>query len=255
MTTTQEIKKIWKDTYTIHSYEVDLKGRITFPILCQFMQESAWNHAENLRVGFTHLREKNLIWVLTRQFIRMKTFPKWGDTIQVHTWPSGKDRLFHYRDFKILDEQASLIGMATSAWFAIDLITRNPQRPDAHFHVKIEDDCERVLPDKLNRLRTIKSADGTTPIHVKYKDLDVNEHVNNARYIEWILESFPYEFQKAHTLKEVEINYLTEALYDEILAVNYEKRGNLEYFHNIVRNQDKKELCRARTLWQLNEQM
>lgn len=252
MVKNREIKKIWKDEYKIHSYEVDVKGNATLPILCQFMQESAWKHAENMRVGFAHLLNKNLIWVLSRQLIKMQSFPKLGETIQIHTCPKGKDRLFYYRDFRILDEKENAIGGAATVWFAIDVTTRKPQKPDSYFQFPLHKD--RVFSDKLNRLKgSLQSIDGTTSIRVNYKDLDLHEHVNNVRYIEWMLDSFTLEFQKTHRLREVEINYLAEALYNDILVVNYEKKEDLNYFHNVARNQDKKELCKARTLWQLSD--
>jgi medium-chain acyl-[acyl-carrier-protein] hydrolase len=38
---------------------------------------------------------------------------------------------------------------------------------------------------------------GTADIHhVKYSDLDQNRHVNNARYVEWILDLIGYEMLK-----------------------------------------------------------
>jgi hypothetical protein len=67
---------LWIDEYKIHSYEADIKGHATIPFLCQFMQESAWNHAEHLGVGFSHLIEKNSAWVLSRQLIAIDLFPR-----------------------------------------------------------------------------------------------------------------------------------------------------------------------------------
>ena len=242
----QEIKEVWTDEYKIHSYEIDVRGAATLPILCKFMQESAWHHAEHLGVGYSHLIEKNLIWVLSQQLIRMYFFPKWGETIQIHTWPSGKGRLSYHRDFKLLDRQNRTIGIATTIWYAIDLLSRRPQSLGFDFHL---DDCEHVFSHKLNKLRSLNSTDGSKSFQVGYSDLDVNEHVNNIRYIEWILESFTLDYQKSHTLKEIEIKYLAEALYDDKLSVGFKKGENLTYYHHLVRDENHKELCRARTQW------
>jgi len=244
----RDVILVWKDDYMIHSYEVDSKGCVTLPMLCQFMQESAWSHAQHLGVGYSHLIEKNLLWVLARQLVAISSFPKWGETIRVHTWPTGKDRLFCYRDFKLLNDQNHVIGVATTAWFVIDVMQRKPQRTDLYFDVVIED-SEHVFSHKLTKIEPLNSRDRLTSVNVGYKDLDINEHVNNVRYIEWILESFPFEFQKHHRVQEMEINYLSEARYDDTIAACYEKRDARSFLHSLIRDNDGTELCRAKTNW------
>lgn len=48
-------KMVWTDEYKVHSYDAGRNGYATMPVLCNFMQETAWNHAEHLNVGFSHL--------------------------------------------------------------------------------------------------------------------------------------------------------------------------------------------------------
>jgi medium-chain acyl-[acyl-carrier-protein] hydrolase len=67
------------------------------------MQESAYLHAEHLGVGHTQLAPLQMSWVLSRMRIEISRWPKWGDTVRLRTWPSGRDRLFYYRDFEIKD--------------------------------------------------------------------------------------------------------------------------------------------------------
>jgi hypothetical protein len=92
------IKKIWSDTYKVHSFQVDMKHRATTPALCRYMQESAWNHAENLKLGYSYLSKKDMA-VLCEQLVRIQRFPHRGDTIHVHTLYergllSGQNRSF-----------------------------------------------------------------------------------------------------------------------------------------------------------------
>jgi len=238
----------WKDDYTIHSYEVDPKGCVTLPMLCQFMQESAWQHAQHLGVGYSHLMEKNLLWVLSRQLISINSFPQWGDTIRVETWPTGNDRLLCYRDFRLLNERHQVFGVATTAWFVIDAIKRRPQRTDSYFAIAIED-AEHVFSRKPAKIAPLKSRDRLRHISVGYKDLDINGHVNNVRYVEWILEGFPFEFQKHHRVEEMEISYLLEARCDDTITICCERKNAFSFLHTLIRANDGAELCRAKTKW------
>ncbi|MBT8406366.1 MAG: hypothetical protein KJP05_02830 [Deltaproteobacteria bacterium] len=96
MSTTQKFIPVWKDEYKIHYYQVDVRSNATLVVLCQFMQESAWNHAEHLGLGFSHLSKMDFIWILSRQLLKIYSYPKWGDMIQVHTWSTGGSPLKIY---------------------------------------------------------------------------------------------------------------------------------------------------------------
>lgn len=242
--------RIWKDEYTIHSFQVDIKGKASLVALCQLLQESAWQHAEHLGLGFSHLKEKNFIWVLARQLIKISSYPKWGDTIEVHTWPTGKDRIFCYRDFRILDPTGSTAAEATTTWFVIDLNTRKPQKTELYYHLEFPEEVEFVFTHRLNKLKSLESKDFTKVIQVSYGDLDMHRHVNNLRYVEWIFNGLPFQFLSAHFLRELEINYMSEASYGDEILLSYAKKEKLSFFHNIMRKRDNTELCRARTVWQ-----
>jgi medium-chain acyl-[acyl-carrier-protein] hydrolase len=241
---------IGREEYTIRSYEADAQGKATMPLLCRFMQESASNHAEHLGFGISWLAEDNFAWFLTRQLIVMETYPKLGETIQVLTWPKGRDRLLWYRDFKILDSSDSVIGRAVTAWLVIDLDRRRPRRTDTLPPLHPPNDVESALPRRPGKVAALSGGTPSHSIRVGYQDLDVNEHVNSAWYVEWILDAFDAEFHKAYHLRELEVNYLTEALYGDELSAIREDTDGQTFLHSLMRDADGLELCRARTLWQ-----
>jgi len=250
MTPSPDFIKVWKDEYKIHSYQVDINSKATLVALCQLLQESAWQHAEHLELGFSHLKEKNFIWVLARQLIRVSSYPKWGDTIEVHTWPTGKDRIFCYRDFRIIDPGGSVAAEATTTWFVIDLVTRKPQKTVHYYHLELPEEVELVFPNRLNKLEPLDSEDFIKLIQVSYGDLDMHKHVNNLRYLEWMINCLPLEFLSTHILKEIEINYMSEASYKDEITVSYEKKGKSNFFHRIMRKNDRLEICRGKTTWE-----
>jgi medium-chain acyl-[acyl-carrier-protein] hydrolase len=239
-----------QDEYTIRSYEVDIQGKATMPLLCRFMQESASNHAEQLGLGISWLTENNLAWVLTRQRVVMDAYPKWGETIQIITWPTGRDHLLWYRDFKLLDGDGNILGKATTAWLVIDPVRRRPQRTDTLPSLDPPSDVERAFSRWPEKLPALSEDAPSHFIRVRYRDLDVNEHVNNAQYVEWTLEAFDLDFHRMHLLKEIEINYLIEALYGDTLSSHCEDIDGKTFLHSLIRGADGLELFRARTVWE-----
>ena len=49
--------------------------------------------------------------------------------------------------------------------------------------------------------RPIESVDCEKTFHVRYDDLDINNHVNNTVYITWALEALDCDFRKSHNIK------------------------------------------------------
>ena len=80
--------------------------------------------------------------------------------------------------------------------------------------------------------------------------MDINDHVYNVRYIEWILECFPLDFHKAHQLKELEINYMAEAVYGDSISASISETRIKIFSHCLFRSEDERELCRSKNSWQ-----
>jgi len=69
--------------------------------------------------------------------------------------------------------------------------------------------------------------------------------------MEWLVESIPAGTLNASVLTELEINFLAEAFYeDHILAACHPQDSqNTSFHHSLIRQQNGRELVRARTKW------
>jgi len=234
----------WGMEEIICSYDVDPHQTVRLPALCRFMQEIAYHHAEHLGLGHSFLAAQGMGWVLARQRIAVNQLPKWGDRIHIRTWPSGRDRLFFHRDFEItLSGRRVLI--ASNAWSLIDIEKRERVHPDHYLRADIPE-SESLFDERPARLKSCSDTGGETLL-VTYGDLDLNGHVNNVRYIEWVLNSLPLGFHEMHTVKEMECNYLAEAVYGQTLSVYSGETGPRQFDH-LIKAGDL-ELFRARSNW------
>jgi medium-chain acyl-[acyl-carrier-protein] hydrolase len=238
------------DKFEIHSYEIDLNRRLKIPALNRYMQESAWKHAEQLGFGYTNLIVKKLTWVLTRMIIQVEKLPLWGETIEVITWPSGRDDFFAFRDFQFFGADDNEFGRATSSWCVISLQDRRPQTMESVALSKYPMVKELMFADRPEKIPSLVNTDSEWRTYVGYQDLDVNEHVNNVRYLDWITETYSLDFLKAHQMHRLEINYLAEALYGKDVVVFNQQLSDSEFLHSIRRIDDQTEICRAKVFWQ-----
>jgi acyl-ACP thioesterase len=239
------MKPEWKTEHTIRSYDVDPDCTARLPVFCRFMQEAAYFHAEHLGVGHTHLSPVKMSWVLSRMRIEVKYLPKWGDVVKLRTWPSGRDRLFYYRDFEITDGKGAPVVLASTAWFVIDTEKRERLIPE-WWHTAEYPFSPSVFDSKPHRLKRCGCSEGK-PLEVNYGDLDQNGHVSNIRYVEWILNRLPLEFHRSHVIQSLEVNYLAEAIYGHTVTVCEAFSDGPVFDHGI--HTDTAELFRARSAW------
>jgi acyl-ACP thioesterase len=244
-------QKSWEDQYSISFYEVDTKNEVFLPVLWSFMQETAWHHADHLQLGYADLMGHQYFWVLSRLSIQMEEYPRWGDQIKVKTWLTGTGRLFALRKFSIADSKGKMIGEANSAWLVLDLESRKPQKIGPVFK-HIEHLFDGLPPAEEPPKIPI-------PVHpreeksytVRYSDIDMHHHVNNIKYIEWVLDSFLFEMNQTHQIHTFEINFLAESSCGDMITIHSEglRESPPTFLHNVIRKDDGRELCRARTGW------
>ncbi len=242
---------IWQETYQIRSYEVDCHHRLSVLAIFNFMQEVASRHAEALGVSIQQLLSENYTWLLSRLKIKIASFPTWKDLITLRTWPSGAQRLFALRDFEILDKDQQTVAEAISAWLVLDVQKRRPVRIDQFVERLKPLEGEHILPETLDKLPGLDGRTHEKEIVVRHRDLDINQHVNNVSFVEWVIESVPAKVLNTFVTAELEINFLAEAFYEECLlaACHSQNSHTGVFFHSITRQKDGLELARARTVW------
>ena len=98
------------------------------------------------------------------------------------------------------------------------------------------------------KLPDVESKEKLIEKKVSYSDLDLNNHVNNAKYIEWILDSYPLEKMKTYNINSVELNYMSEALFGEKVSL-FSDISEFTHLHSLRNSLNDKELFRSRILW------
>jgi acyl-ACP thioesterase len=120
----------------------------------------------------------------------MKAYPKWEDEVIVETFPRGGRKIAAWRDFEIKDSDGNILGVATSEWMIIDLSARKTVAIPQSVLSCIDDSIVPVLgANPFSKLRFPNEC--PNPVfssHAQKSHIDLNGHVNNVRYIEWMLE-------------------------------------------------------------------
>uniref|UniRef100_C3W2Q2 Acyl-[acyl-carrier-protein] hydrolase n=1 Tax=Camellia oleifera TaxID=385388 RepID=C3W2Q2_9ERIC len=221
---------VFRQNFSIRSYEIGADRTASIETLMNHLQETALNHVKSaglLGDGFGSTPEmckKNLIWVVTKMQVLVDRYPTWGDVVQVDTWVAASGKNGMRRDWLVRDcRTGDILTRASSVWVMMNKETRrlskipNEVRGEiGTFFVDsppVVDEDSRKLP-KLDESTADYIRNGLTP---RWSDLDVNQHVNNVKYIGWILESAPLPILESHELCGMTLEYRRECGRDSVL--------------------------------------
>ncbi len=248
----------WTDAFTVRSYEIDPDGVLTLPTLCNYLQETAGNHATTFDLASDHLLAGGLAWVLIRLQVEVERFPGWREEIVVETWPSGFDGLYAQRDFIVTDAEGGEIARATSQWFVMDVTRRRPVRLPASVAAIERPDRPHALGPDRTPLATLEVPQRERRFSVRRSDLDLNQHVNNVRFVEWALEAVPDAVREQHRPRALDVQFRAESVYgDTVCSACGEATDGTALLHEVTRDGDPSAdsgqagrlLARARTVW------
>jgi acyl-ACP thioesterase len=236
--------------FVTESYLLDFRGRVTIPMMGNYMLHAASSHASLRGFGFSDMTERHTAWVLSRLAMEIDRYPAMSEPVTLYTWISEAGRLFTHRCFELADGAGKAVAYAHSVWAAIDVQTRRPTPLDVEaLSVYIADRyCPVGTPGKIGPVE--QDTEGV-PYRVKYSDLDINGHFNSIKYMEHLLDLFDLDLFTEKEVKRFEIAYLSEGRYGMPLTLHRKETAPDRYAMAICH--DGKAICRATAEWAVAE--
>ncbi len=239
---------IERHTFTVQPFEIDFRGKLTFPLLINNLLNAAGHHADNRGFGIRDINKIHRTWVLSRVSLDLTRCPKDRETITIETWIEGLLRTFTQRNFAILDADNNTLGYARTVWAMIDTETR---RPVNLMEYGIEQYlCKKECPvERGGKIVLPEDATISETFTVKYSDVDINQHLNSAKYVEHIFDAFSLEDIKRHNIiKRFEIEYVEECRYGEIIHI-YKKEISPNDFLIVLKKDTGEITCKSRIVF------
>lgn len=234
--------KSYQESITVSSFDVGASGYLEAPALMRHFQEIASRHADELGVGFQDLQKEQTFWVLTHLQFEAERWPEMEEPISIETWPRNIQKLYTTRDFLVSDKNGNEIIKACSAWIMVDIIKKRPVRPA----VRLENIDFTTEKEALGNFPEPFNCNGEQHIKlnrkVVYSDLDINQHVNNTRYVEWMMDAIG--FAPGKKLKSLNIHFTNEFRYNETAQIKI-AHNNSGYFCSILHTENEKTGCEA----------
>ena len=188
-------------------YFVNFTGDMRLSALVDAMLLTSEKQLHQADIDSSEMVKNNgLGWVVVQYHMDIDKMPKLGQKIKVTTQATSYNKYFFYRDFWIDDEEGNRMVSATSAFVLIDI----KQRKIVSAADRLDDLFGAVETTKLKRFNRIKVPDDfdfQQQQHIGYYNIDVNKHVNNSYYFDWMVDTLDIDFIGNHQLTSMDIKY------------------------------------------------
>lgn len=216
------MEPIYQLSFCVDDLHADRFGRLKSSSILYFVQEAAGRHWQHIE-GETN-QHCGLYWVIIRHRVQVTRLPRKGETVRLETWPMPTTRVAYPRSVVAYDERGSELFRSISLWVLMDPETRAMVLPDK----------SGVLVKGILRGNELPSPRSLAPASlgaqvertVRFTDLDVNGHMNNARYLDWLADLLPGSFHQEHTIQDMTLGYMAEALEEDRLLQQWQMDEN-----------------------------
>lgn len=237
---------VYQKELVIRTSEADFTGCMRPSALLTAFQEAAEHHAVRLGCGFEEMMARRQAWVLTRFQMEVRRYPRMGETVHLNTWPAAGRRGIFPRYYTLTDVQGGVLAMASSLWVVLDLDTRRMTAPGEIAELMPDNSAIQPPLALPGGVRQIEGEEEICFREPAYSDLDVNGHVNNARYVDWMCDALGIERQRKAALGSLLIGYSKEVLPGQRLCLKLHRSGEQFSFQG---GQDGKVHFECRGAW------
>lgn len=247
------MKNYFDKQFELRYFEMNKFGVASTTTMLTLLEETAAEHCYSIDYSLYVLEKLNIGWILVSGVMQMDRYPSFKEKITIRTWLSSFSAIRGIRENIIYDEKGDIIGRAKGLWVFYDIEKRRP--------TQILDDiiekwayCKEESTD-INIIKKIKPIDFSTNLQefrVHLFDVDTNKHVNNIRYLQWLMESIPEEIIENYFLQTIEGRFVGEAHYgDTILSFTENGEEDNSFIHTIRTKGENKVCAIAKTVWKI----
>lgn len=193
-------------------------GYLKYTELCNLFQLTAATHSEVGGISFSDMQEFHQAWVLSKMRVEIKHLPKWKDKVTVKTWIKSLENSRSTRCLELYLGEEKIVGCETF-WAVLNTKTRRPEAlalPHEHFEKFPNESATEKSYAKIDLQQEFEEVAERT---VLLSDLDIVNHANSVKYLEWCLDSVDSKLLLKQDLSAFEMNYLKEVSLNETIVI------------------------------------
>ena len=236
MSISKDFTSILTKDWEINFLQCYPSGYIKYTDLCNILQLTAGFHAELGGLSFSDMQKHQQAWVLSRMRVEVKRLPKWRETVSVKTWINSLENSRSIRCLEMYIGDEKIVGCETF-WAVFNTRTRRPENLAlAHDHFE-KYPTDKATEIQFSKIDTTIDKTFVTEKTVLLSDLDIVNHANSVKYLEWCLDYVEPKLLLNQQVESFEMNYLKEVSLDKIISI---EKSNLDNPMTLIVNANNK---------------
>ena len=192
-------------------------GRLKYTELCNLLQLTAAHHADLGGISFSDMQEFNQAWVLSRMRVEINYLPQLHDVVTVKTWINTLENSRSIRALEMHVNGKKVVGCETF-WAVFNTEKRRPEPLNLpHDHFELYPDL-KATKESFSKINIDPEKEEVFEKTVILSDLDIINHVNNVKYLEWCMDLVDEKIILNEEIKSFEVNFMKElSLRDKVV--------------------------------------
>lgn len=194
-------------------------GYLKYTDLCNILQLTAASHSELGGISFSDMQEFDQAWVLSRMRVEVTALPKWRDVVTVKTWINSLENSRSVRALEMYVNGKKIVGSETF-WAVFNTEKRRPETlalPYDHFELYPD---MRATQEGYSKINIQSEKEDLFEKVVCLSDLDIVNHVNNVRYLEWCLDHVDVDLILSQKIRSFEMNFMKELSLNDTVIIH-----------------------------------
>lgn len=212
---------IYEKKHTLLMRDCDMHRRLKPSVLLAMFQDCSEALTEGWGVGLEYMLDRGVIWVAARVSCTVTRLPVHGETVTIRGW-AGRSRSGIFPFFyTVLDEAGAELLRGCSLWVLSDRQTHSMLSGNVPRISLPTPEPENAPLPRMAAIRPPEEARHTTR-RVQFSEVDINGHLTNTRYFDWMCDLASPEFHLAHPVTGLRVDYRAETFPEEELDLAWE---------------------------------
>lgn len=243
--------KAYEKVYEVTYGETDGRKECRITSMMGFFSDCCLCQEEENSMNYTD-NNNDTTWVFFDYEIDIKRYARYREKIKIKTYVESIRKFYSNRIFEAYDMEGNLLARANALAFLINKKTRRPARiSDKEYEIHgVDKNSSNLIRKKLS-FEKFENEDINMSFHVRYLDIDLNKHVSNIKYLEWILETVPVKIVLNYRMEKIKIKFEKEITYGHNVIIKskiVKGEEGIKVLHK-VENEDGELITLAETYW------
>ena len=204
----------------------DINARMKPSNILREAQQIALEHCAELGFDSAAMMAHKRMFVLAKLRMDVQRMPLQGEWVKVRTCAHAPKRLVYQRVTTFETAEGEVLVTVDSRWTMLDTQTWRITRETLP---ELEEKMLPVQEFEDIRIPAMEYTDEKPSVNVRYTMLDINHHVNNAVYADWVQDALEAEMLGGQQVKSMQLLYHREAKAGSVVRIYHALADGVHY--------------------------